>query len=101
MKRVLGFLLVGLVILGGLSLFSSPPSKKKKVSQDQAIHLVLTGNLLFEQGLYVWSDHYDFKDYFDQVKPCLQFDETIGNQEVSMGGRVSGMSEIAYTFNAP
>lgn len=101
MKRALTFLLIGLMILSITMLFPSSTYKQKVNHQNSTLNMALTGDLLFEQGLYDWSNQYDFKDYFDQVKPYLQSDLTIGNQEVPIGGQALGVSGVAYTFNAP
>lgn len=71
------------------------------VPKTNTVSVALTGDLLFEQGLYDWMDDYQFGDYFDEVKPYLSCDLTIGNQEVPIGGEELGVSGVAYTFNAP
>lgn len=69
--------------------------------QPQQVTMAITGDLLFEQGLYdSWND-YDFGTYFDRIKPYLDADLTIGNQEVPIGGEELGVSGVAFTFNAP
>lgn len=73
------------------------PTKKTEAHLTMSI----TGDLLFEQGLYdSWND-YEFGSYFDQVKPYLKGDIVIGNQEVPIGGEALGVSGVAFTFNAP
>lgn len=69
--------------------------------------LAFTGDNLLEDGIYYWmSDHYtkdtyDFKTYFDAIRPYLQADLVIGNEEVPIAGRTYGITGSNFTFNAP
>lgn len=75
--------------------------KNPTAKVEKAITLSLTGDLLFEQGLYDAMDNYQFGSYFDQVKPYLKGDLVIGNLEVPIGGREMGVNGVAFVFNAP
>lgn len=78
----------------------SKPEKKK--DEKIRVSLSITGDNLLEDPLYPWlGSSYDFKDYFDDVKPYLQGDVVIGNQEVLLGGEELGITGIDYMFNAP
>lgn len=115
-KRAMILLLAGvfLITVGGIFLPRSnseakedvntepqTEQKESKKSDDTNISLVFTGDFLWEQGLYDSMDNYQFGDYFDEVKPLLDSDLTIANQEVPIGGEELGISGVAYTFNAP
>ena len=71
------------------------------VTSLQKVSVTLTGDLLYEQGLYDWMDNYSFGTYLDKVLLYLDSDLTIANQEVPIGGEELGISGVAYTFNAP
>lgn len=91
-----------LLVLCALCLCAcSLTDKEIEEKPSNKMSVTLTGDLLFEQGLYDWTDNYNFKDYFDEVKPYLESDLTIGNQEVPIGGSELGVSGVAFTFNAP
>lgn len=78
--------------------------KPKEEVKENPIHKVsmsITGDLLFEQGLYDSQVNYAFGTYFDEVKPYLQGDIVIGNQEVPIGGHELDVSGVAFSFNAP
>lgn len=74
---------------------------EKSNQKSEPIRIALTGDFLWEQGLYDWMDNYQFGTYFDKVKPYLKSDLTIANQEVPIGGEELGVSGIEFTFNAP
>ena len=101
-KMKILLLLVFTLTVGGVLI---PHKKKEKdivvKKENTKISVSLTGDLLWEQGLYDSMDNYQFGTYFDQVKPYLQSDLTIGNEEVPIGGEELGVSGVAYTFNAP
>lgn len=73
----------------------------EQVVKQEPIRIALTGDFLWEQGLYDWMDNYQFGNYFDLVKPYLTSDLTIANHEVPIGGEELGVSGIEFTFNAP
>ena len=91
-KLILCLLIICLVGCSSQTVEEKPQSE---------VSVVATGDLLFEQGLYDWSRDYDMDPYFEKVRPLLQSDLTIGNQEVPIGGQELGVSGVAYTFNAP
>lgn len=76
-------------------------AKVVQVEKNEPIRVALTGDFLWEQGLYDWMDNYQFGTYFDKVKPYLNSDLTIANHEVPIGGEELGVSGIEFTFNAP
>lgn len=76
-------------------------SKKEQNETKSTASITLTGDLLYEQGLYDWMDNYSFGDYLDGVQSYLDSDLTIANQEVPIGGEELGVSGVAFTFNAP
>lgn len=103
-KYVLYLSLCAVCLLGCTSeneLESRQEEYVEPVKTEERLTMSFTGDLLFEQGLYdSWND-YDFGTYFDQIKPFLDTDLTIGNQEVPIGGEALGISGTAFTFNAP
>lgn len=92
---------------------SSQPEKQEEVQHEQPkaekreVSLTFTGDILIEDPLYVWmsdyqtKDTYSFKNYFDKIKPLLDGDVCIGNQEVPIAGREYGITGINFMFNAP
>jgi len=78
-----------------------PVNQNEPKQKEARVSMAFTGDLLFEQGLYDALDHYHFGTYFDKVKPYLQADIVVGNQEVPIGGEALGVSGVAFTFNAP
>lgn len=90
-------------LLGGCAKDVKKPIKKKEApSTIHKVSLSFTGDILIEDALYAWmGKDYDFKDYFAKVKPYLDADVTIGNQEVVLGGKQLGITGSDYTFNAP
>lgn len=100
MRKLINYILLTLLLVGCTSKVESPPIEKEENST-KTVSLTLTGDLLFEQGLYDYWDNYQFGNYFDQIKPYLKGDLVIGNQEVPIGGEELGISGEAYVFNAP
>ncbi|MBS4762439.1 CapA family protein [Carnobacteriaceae bacterium zg-ZUI252] len=98
-------LIIYLVCIFGLMQTTPPattPNTTVETTQpNERVRVALTGDFLWEQGLYDWMDHYQFGTYFDKVKPYLQSDLTIANHEVPIGGEELGISGTEFTFNAP
>ncbi|QTU82789.1 CapA family protein [Carnobacteriaceae bacterium zg-C25] len=98
-------LIIYLVCIFGLMQTTPPtttPNTTAETTQpNERVRVALTGDFLWEQGLYDWMDHYQFGTYFDKVKPYLQSDLTIANHEVPIGGEELGISGTEFTFNAP
>lgn len=105
MKRSLLYCVLCMIILTACTHSTTQQKQDQKSTEEevtqQRVSMAFTGDLLFEQGLYDAWDNYQFGTYFDQVKPYLQADLVVGNQEVPIGGEELGVSGVAYTFNAP
>lgn len=105
MKKILFLVICGLITLSGCTKTSeetTPPPKEEEVKDEiKKVSMSFTGDLLFEQGLYDSQDNYQFGTYFDQVKPYLQGDIVVGNQEVPIAGKAMEVSGVAFSFNAP
>lgn len=89
--------ILSLLVLLGKTLITRHEQKK----EDETIKIALTGDFLWEQNFYDTHKGYKFGSYFDQVKPYLDSDLTIANQEVPIGGKELGVSGTAFTYNAP
>lgn len=104
MKKLLITCCAACLLLCGCSK-KNEQEKKPAVKKENPIHTVslrFTGDILIEDALYNWmGSDYDVKDYFDKVKPYLDADLVIGNQEVVLGGKELGITGSDYTFNAP
>lgn len=105
MKKSLICSVLWMMILVGCSQTNMEQKKEESPVDDvptqHCVSMAFTGDLLFEQGLYDAWENYQFGAYFDRVKPYLQADLVVGNQEVPIGGEELGVSGVAYTFNAP
>lgn len=104
MKKILFLVICGLITLSGCTKTSeetTPPPKEEVKDEIKKVSMSFTGDLLFEQGLYDSQDNYQFGTYFDQVKPYLQGDIVVGNQEVPIAGKDMDVSGVAFSFNAP
>ena len=104
MKKLLITCCAACLLLCGCSK-KNEQEKKQAVKKENPIHTVslrFTGDILIEDALYNWmGSDYDVRDYFDKVKPYLDADLVIGNQEVVLGGKELGITGSDYTFNAP
>ncbi|WP_075877906.1 CapA family protein [Merdibacter massiliensis] len=94
-------ILSGILVLSGCQMQHTDEKKEPEIKQDQKVSLTFTGDLLFEQSLYDSWENDQFGDYFDRIKPYLQGDIVVGNQEVPIAGEDLGISGVAYSFNAP
>lgn len=103
--RLVGVLGMTMMLVTGCSEYT--PQEPKVVFEEKPVEpikvsLSITGDNLLEDPLYPWlGENYDFKDYFDDVKPYLKGDLVIGNQEVLIGGEELGVTGIDYMFNSP
>lgn len=100
-QLVLSFCLCSFLFAGCSITKKAEPEHTKIEKTQERITMSITGDLLFEQGLYDSWEQYQFGTTFQRVSPYLQSDLVIGNQEVPIGGKQMGVSGIAFTFNAP
>lgn len=103
--RLVGVLGITMMLVTGCSEYTAQEPKvvfEEKPVEPIKVSLSITGDNLLEDPLYPWlGENYDFKDYFDDVKPYLKGDLVIGNQEVLIGGEELGVTGIDYMFNSP
>lgn len=112
MRKLISMFCIFAVVMSGCAAKTEQKEEKKPVEkpvvqEEKEVSLCFSGDILMEDGIYSWmsdgytKDAYDFKNYFDQVKPFFDKDLVIGNQEVPIGGRALGLTGINYQFNAP
>lgn len=105
------WMICGLLVLLTACVGKEPENKiiqeSKELMEKRSATLAFTGDILLEEGILTWmsdfytNDEYRFKHYFDEIKPLLQADLLIGNQEVPIAGRSYGITGINFRFNAP
>lgn len=80
---------------------SEEPVKPVVAKKDvQKVRFSAVGDILMEEGIYDWlGENFDFKDYFDDVKPILKGDVMFMNQEAIVGGEEFGIRRNWFVFN--